>query len=406
MILPRRSLFAALLLLWLVTACTSVPTSPASDAFKAGEVCISGGIHLYTDFPAAKVDACTPIEGGFELTILPEATPINPSPWYAFRLESEAPQPVDVLLSYPGFKHRYAPKVSQDGNHWTRVPERSVRISEDKSKAMLSFNLPGKPLYVAAQKLVTEETYREWIQNLVETHPAPDLHADILGKSVQGRSILKIEAPATGNAPRGTLVLVGRQHPPEVSGAAALFAFVDELLGASPLARRFRNDYNITIIPLLNPDGVEMGNWRLNANGIDLNRDWGPFTQPETQLMRDELVRIDARDELALFLDFHSTFKNVIYTQTDDAPTNPRAFAGNWIAAMNARDARIGMTRQGGHNTDRPTSKAYVYKTYGTAAITFEMDDEIDTQHAWDFSQMAAREMMTLLLNSHERPDE
>jgi hypothetical protein len=31
-----------------------------------------------------------------------------------------------------------------------------------------------------------------------------------------------------------------------------------------------------------NPDGVDKGHWRLNDGGVDLNRDWGPFTQPET----------------------------------------------------------------------------------------------------------------------------
>ena len=52
----------------------------------------------------------------------------------------------------------------------------------------------------------------------------------------------------------------------------------------------------IWIIPLVNPDGREM-NQRYNANGVDLNRDYGymwdgeggspsPFSQPEVQVMR------------------------------------------------------------------------------------------------------------------------
>ena len=31
----------------------------------------------------------------------------------------------------------------------------------------------------------------------------------------------------------------------------------------------------------MNPDGVDLGHWRHNANGVDLNRDWSYYNQPE-----------------------------------------------------------------------------------------------------------------------------
>ena len=38
-----------------------------------------------------------------------------------------------------------------------------------------------------------------------------------------------------------------------------------------------------------NPDGVDSGYWRHNSNGVDLNRDWIEFTQPETKAIKQFL---------------------------------------------------------------------------------------------------------------------
>lgn len=79
----------------------------------------------------------------------------------------------------------------------------------------------------------------------------------MIGKSVKGKPIYQIitNQPAV----KQWLVVLGRQHPPEVTGAMALFPFVDTLLGNSELARYFRQQYNIVIVPNMNPDGVELG---------------------------------------------------------------------------------------------------------------------------------------------------
>ena len=52
------------------------------------------------------------------------------------------------------------------------------------------------------------------------------------------------------------------------------------------VAKNLENRFNIITFPLLNPDGADMGNWRHNANGVDLNRDWVDFTQPETKMAK------------------------------------------------------------------------------------------------------------------------
>ena len=60
----------------------------------------------------------------------------------------------------------------------------------------------------------------------------------------------------------------------------AMQEFVRSVLGNTRLAVDFRKEFEIIIVPMLNPDGVDEGNWRHNAGGVDLNRDWDLFVQP------------------------------------------------------------------------------------------------------------------------------
>lgn len=239
---------------WSVAGCTTVhePLTPAS--FRDGAACVSGQVQLYADFNGANIDGCRAQDGGFRLIILPEATPINPSPWYAFRLVGERGQRVEVKLEYPGFKHRYVPKISTDKRHWEVLPEDQIR-AERGGAVTLSIELQGAPVYVSAQEIVTLEQYRSWLDERLKT--SAFLEASTLGASLQGRAIVKLGSDAEPGNSGGTVMLVGRQHPPEVSGAIALFAFADELFGASQLAQAFRSEYSIVLIPALNPDGVE-----------------------------------------------------------------------------------------------------------------------------------------------------
>ena len=114
--------------------------------------------------------------------------------------------------------------------------------------------------------------------------------------------------------------------------AIAFFAFYETLLADSELAAKFRQHFNIIAVPLLNPDGVIGGNWRHNLSGTDLNRDWGPFKQPETLLIKKLLDQLDASGKnIRVFLDFHSTKRNVFYTQNDANPTKPLRFTQTWL---------------------------------------------------------------------------
>lgn len=328
----------------------------------------------------------------YAVRIEPEDTPINPSPWYAFRVQSPRLRSVVVTLSYAHSRHRYTPKLSYDGTSWFELDARRLHVSEDGSEASLRVTVGPEPLWIAAQELLTNDHYERWMSGIVSAKPF--LQRRTLGVSLEGRNIDLIES-APLDAQRGTIVVLGRQHPPEVTGAIALAAFTETLFGHSSAARAFRKRYRIIVIPNLNPDGVAHGHWRHNLGGVDLNRDWGPFTQPETKLMREllEEVAADSRRPLRLVLDFHSTWHDVMYTQYDEEPTVPEGFTAKWIAAIEARLPSYELRRDP-HNSGVPSARTYVYARYGVPSITYEVGDRSDR----DATRHIAREAATALI--------
>ncbi|GHF17639.1 peptidase M14 [Kordiimonas sediminis] len=379
------------------------PLSAKSTETATGKItCASKTITLRTDFPGGQARACSVSDdGAFTLTIGPEdEPPINPSPWYAFKLKAAEASPVQITLSYQHGWHRYWPKVSTDGKVWTKLSADNI-VAE---KEQMQMTLPAftGDLYVAGQEIIAQPYYLDWYKRLAATS---NIQTTVIGQSVEGRDIHKLETAPDGDS-RKYIFLVGRQHPPEVTGALAFFPFVETLLGDSALAKEFRQKFGIVMIPLVNPDGVDNGNWRHNMQGQDLNRDWGLFDHPESQAIEQELERFAKQDDIALFLDFHSTNRNVLYTQGDEEETKPDMFARRWsAAAMKRLDGMYELEHAERPSADYTpdqrayyTSKNYMYRTYGIASITYEVGDKTDRTKLKKAAEVFAEEMMTILL--------
>ncbi len=397
----RNALVAGAVLLALSACTTGVDartvSQPASLTSEAR--CSTDMLALETNFPSGALASCEIDEDGdIKVMIAPEdAPPINCSPWYSFRLHSAEERKVEITLRYEACGHRYWPKISSDGVNWQYLPQRDVRVSEfaGSDQARITVRTTGEPVFISAQEIIVPATYDAWLDG-VEGHA--QVTREMLGKSAQGRDIemIRIGDPQA----REQILLVGRQHPPEVTGALAMFPFMETLLGDDPLARRFRDRFQVTAVPLVNPDGVVLGYWRHNTGGVDLNRDWGPWTQPETRLMRDLLEQMDTNpdQQLRLMLDFHSTNRDVFYTIPDELPTDPPLFTRDWLERYQERMPGYDVDRDARHAAGRPISKAYVFDTYGVPAITFELGDETDRNLVRRIGREAAIAMMETLL--------
>lgn len=382
-----------LVMLGLVSACMSV---------RGGQVpvpadCETALFGVHARFEGGGMAGCEMVsQDVIRVRVEPENTPINPSPWYAVAVVNRGSEPalVTVELAYQEHGHRYRPKLSPDGDDWRYVDPRDVTVAADGMSARVAIMLGGAPVFLTAQEVWTREDHERW---MAPYRRRADLRITEIGRSVEGRAIELIRSRA--GQPEGSVVLVGRQHPPEVPGAIAMEAFVDEVLSDSALARGFRERFDLRIVPFMNPDGVARGFWRHNAGGVDLNRDWGPFSQPETRAVRaviDELAASAGRAPV-LFLDFHATRRNVFYTQPEGRDGTPGDFTARWLSASRARLAEYTFERSGSHQADLPTSKNYMHGRFAIPAITYEVGDETDRDDARKAAAVFAQEMMRLL---------
>lgn len=388
--MPR--IVALLCLVSLLAACaTAIPS------FDAGTPCEAKSFTVIDDFGGARRGRCEVLaDNHVRLWILPEdAGYINPSPWYAFRLEPRSGADAIVSLQYVGGKHRYVPKSSGDGVSWSAIDASRVQVSDDETLVRIEVSLDGAATWVAAQELITPQVYDAWNEAIAASTEAELL---LLGESLRGQPIHYLQS--NPDAPN-VLFIVGRQHPPEVSGSFAFFAFAETLYADSELARRFREHFQIVAIPLMNPDGVLGGHWRHNLGSKDLNRDWGTFEQPETRLVGDLLDRLDADGEsVRVFLDFHSTDRNLFYTQDETRPTDPPDFFEAWFAAATPRLQDYPFTNEAGPGKRPGVGKNYMYRRYGVPSATYEVGDETDRSATRDAARVFAEELMKLMLET------
>ena len=369
----RTSIFGVLSIA--CAACAPVEGQRGLDRLpppSSATVCTSPMIAIEAGFSTAALASCRFLDDArLEVVIAPEdAPPINCSPWYAFRARSldGNVHPLRIDFRYTACEHRYTPKASSDWQGWRAL------TPIDGQEAAFELQVGNEPSYIAAQEILPAETYARWL----ESYRGRDFaRLTTIGQSVEGRDIQALEF---GNPSAPLLVLVlGRQHPPEISGAKALMAFVQTLAQDTSDAIAYRERVQTVIVPLVNPDGVQNGHWRHNAGGVDLNRDWGVYSQPETRAVRDLLdARLQQGADIVMLLDFHSTGRDVLYTLPEDADLRPAGLMEAWIAAVEQHAAPFSFALSPGYSAGSGVSKNHLHERFGIPAITVELGDNTD----------------------------
>lgn len=353
---------------WATGACVQTPPpEPAPSPVVAGSVCRTATASLHFDFDGASASACSLTgERDFTLLVTPEhGPPINPSPWYAFRYQAEGDAPVTVTLRYLGAAHRYAPKWRSGEETRDLV----AQVSDNGAKAVIALP-PGKGV-VSAQEVIAPG---DAAADLARWSKASGARVFTIGFSHDGRAISAIRL-GRADAPR-LIVLLGRQHPPEVTGTIAMRAFVDALAARADTL----GDVQVMVVPMLNPDGTARGHWRANRGAVDLNRDWGLFTQPETRAVKAWLDALPSGVRPVLMVDFHSTRTNLFYVQgKDEASADQQRFLAAWLEGRENALAGYPFTLEPRNaNPGSGTAKNWFHQTYAIPSYTYEVGDDAD----------------------------
>lgn len=116
------------------------------------------------------------------------------------------------------------------------------------------------------------------IQPLIEKLKVDsDFQINILGNSIQGRSITMI---SIGKG-KTNILLWSQMHGDESTATMAIF----DILNYLKQNKEILNNITIHFIPMLNPDGAEKFT-RRNAIGIDINRDAVRLQSPESKILK------------------------------------------------------------------------------------------------------------------------
>ena len=352
-------------------------------------------VSFTTNFETGKLNSCTQLsDNHYLLTTDAENRPINPSPWYAFKVESKQgvkTQQIKISIQAQQATPRYLPKMSSDSKTWQALPF----IIKDNQ---LTFEITlFKELLIAGQEIINNAQYLSWMTEIAQASSFTKIN---LGTSTLGRSIDGLMSQKPNNTE--WLMILGRQHPPEVTGALALLSFVDELAQITQSQQGFLDRFNVLIIPNLNPDGVAAGNWRHNSKGVDLNRDWGKFTQIETQLVKAKLDTILTGSQRIVFaLDFHSTQQDVFYTMPKDYTVAPSQFSNDWLSKIQVQTVSSFVVRpKPGSSPGRGVFKQYIADEYNVHAVTFELGDNTQRKLIEHVATISAQTLVGQMLKT------
>lgn len=139
--------------------------------------------------------------------------------------------------------------------------------------------------------------------------------------------------------------LSGRVHPGETPASWMMKGILDFLVGDSPSAILLRKMFVIFVVPILNPDGVILGNNRCSLAGVDLNRQWktpDKANHPTVYNLKLFMMLQKKIREIAMFIDLHghSRKSNVFMYGCDDKKKSkaqvrafPRLLANHHIAS-------------------------------------------------------------------------
>ena len=364
---------------------------------------LGNGIYCSNEFNGARLNGVA-LTNDTIITVLitAENTPINESPWYAFKLWADTMMNIQLKITYSeGVAHRYYPKFSRDGERWNNVDSiyylsdtASVSKGETPKFCVVRLSISKDTTWISAQEIITSKAINNWSEKLAEK---PFVSVQEIGKSFEGRSINLLQI---GNPDSKKMIMVlSRQHPPEVTGWLAMKWFVETLCAENELAEKFRNEYTVFVVPVVNPDGVDNGHWRHNSGGIDLNRDWEDFNQPETRAIKNFMEKqVSSGGKFYFGVDFHSTFEDIYYTINPEKKGNMPGLVPQLIQAVgNEIPGYEPNIRPNSDDEPKISSTSFFFYEFGVEAVTYEIGDGTSRDLIQRKGELTAKKLMELM---------
>lgn len=160
---------------------------------------------------------------------------------------------------------------------------------------------------------------------------SPYVKIDSIGLSVQGRPLWRLTISSDPNNVTGkrTVHVHARTHPQETEGFWVTREMIKLLLSELAGPQTIRATCVYYIIPMFNPDGVELNLPRRNANNVDLESNWNTFPhEPEVAALKASFVELmSSPNPIEVMLNMHSASLCKRYFVYHDSVGTSPAFA-------------------------------------------------------------------------------
>jgi len=218
-----------------------------------------------------------------------------------------------------------------------------------------------------------------------------------IGVSVQGKNIYLIKLGQGSKK----ILLVGGHHGYEEESTSMLMRLADYFVRN---AGEIPKEVSIWIVPALNPDGLDKSQ-RQNANGVDLNRNYGvsnwvldkttmfysgpyPFSEPETRAVRT----LFDEEQFSLAITYH-TNRNLV-----ESNSYKDKFIGfnKYLGKVVARTGYKYLDASGFSFEDLESKGEFVswlYQVYDIPAVCVEMKTE-PVEKSFERNKILLREMI------------
>ena len=274
----------------------------------------------------------------YELYLRPDFYTSRHCQWYYFQIQN---MKTDVKYRFSivnfskpdslyncGMKPVLYSKIEADRHFvgWTRVGDHIRYYKNDMPQEeeeagptytltfTISFPHTGDTVYLAH---CYPYRYSDLTEDLmsIQSNPARAQYCSqrLLCRTLAGNNvyILTITSPDTLEDSKGKIcvVLSARVHPGETPSSWMMRGVIQYLTGSTDTARALRERFVFKIVPMLNPDGVIIGNTRCNLAGRDLNRQYKNVIKEafppvyQTKMMIKKLLE---EGTIAMYCDFHA----------------------------------------------------------------------------------------------------
>ena len=213
--------------------------------------------------------------------------------WFYFRMQGANGIACKLNITnagdaaYPEGWENYQARASYDRNTWFQVP------TKYKDEILsIDFTPEYDTVYIAYFAPFSYEQHLDLVNNAQLSSLCT---LETIGETIQGRPIDFLRIGDEDNSKKN-LWVIARQHPGETMAEWFMLGLIDRILDEEDAASiALLKKANLYMVPNINIDGSILGNLRVNAKGINLNREWATPSienSPEVYYVKEKMKEI------------------------------------------------------------------------------------------------------------------